>query len=1622
MKTSTQSGVKTFSLILLIILHLSISDLLGQTKQFVLGDSIAKVTATDKYNSDASNRMTSSSPAYTYYYENFDIDNGGWTPVSSVNDSWVWVNSFPTNELNEGGFWRNNSFNYYRNNANIAIESPTMNFSGLTSIRVSLDVKYKVENAYDGMRILYSINGGAYTILGASGQGTHWYESNVVALGSDGWNGDGHIDNPSFNPHSQFTSARLDLDDATFAGQSNVKFKIEFKSDGSAVHDGVAFDNFRIEADPTSALSDASIAPADITSNLRLWLKMNAGVSATDGDDLTLWEDQAYDNSLDKEDATAADYLAPTYRDHSDRNINYNPVADFDHNNREYMNGKGGFYSQDYFAVFRSDDDVDTQTGSMSPGRQFAIGGRFSERSFHEDPTGLGLGSTSGRYSNEVLSHTIDSYPNGADAEPDADSYGRAYTSSTDVHNHVMIVNVKTNAAGTATEIYKNGKRVDNTTGVSGNGSELNFVEFYNLPYLIGSGRSGMAGRTTSQLNGMLSEIVSYDSPNSTTNQQKIHTYLGIKYGVTLQSSGSALTDYRLNDVDYIDADGSLIWDTSANSGHNYDVAGIGRDDKSQLNQKQSMSQNIETDGTGLISGFLTMGLTEIYGTNNENISANSTTLDDQEFLVWGNNNADLNGSPINVTVDMSSGISGSGAPTTEVSFTAIPRIWKVIETGGDVPSVQVSIPTNVVRTATPPDGRYLMFISSTGVFDPTADYRVMTETDGYLYAEYDFDGTEYITFGWAPEREFERSIYFNPSNGDFMDVGDNLDLNPSGFTISTWINRDSADSGVKTIVSKRDASFTEGYELNIWDNNRIQFRWRNGSFNNLVTTTQIPDNEWHHVAVVHNGSTLSLYIDGVLDTQSNKAVPNSTSQSFIIGAAGKTSTTQFFRGNIDEVRVWDTNLTVDQLRFIMNQEIANNSNFVAGSYFLERGITPTKNETSSLPWSDLAGYYPMSVYTYTNTRDESGNGNTAALRNLRTVDWQTAPLPYMTTANGDWDKNPAWLNGEVQATPGTQSIVDSDVTVDWNIVHSSHNLNMDNSYDLPNASNGNRTVLALVVANNTLTVQGDTNTNEGNGLTITHFLELDGTIDLEGESQLIQTEDSDLAVNSSGKVERDQQGTADKFTYNYWSSPVGVSNTTSNNNSYSLADVMRDGTQNINWITNSYDGTDTAPIGIADYWVWKFANQPDDDYSAWQHVRSNGTLQAGEGFTMKGPGTGVISDNQNYVFTGKPNNGDVNLTITTGNDYLVGNPYASAIDAHQFILDNAPIIEGTGATTGTLYFWEHWGGGSHVLQEYQGGYATYNLSGGTPAASYGTNDPDVATGGTPTKRPGRYIPVGQGFFVIAENSGGTINFNNGQRVFQKESSTSVFMRPDEIEDPREQGRSNDWSNGDPRQKIRLGFYSVNQLHRQLLVTVDENATTGKDWGYDAANYDDQMDDMYWMIDGEKYNIQGTNEMESSTVYPLGLHTDIDGENRIAIDQLENISEDVEIYLHDKGLNIYHDLRAGAYEIILPAGEYLDRFEITFETDEALNVEEFDLADFDINYTNDIESIVLTNNQNVEVSQIELINILGQNVFSTTEISTQSRSVFEVKNLSTGTYIIKVKTPEATFAKKVLVR
>src|SRR5690606_11766041 len=110
------------------------------------------------------------------------------------------------------------------------------------------------------------------------------------------------------------------------------------------------------------------------------------------------------------------------------------------------------------------------------------------------------------------------------------------------------------------------------------------------------------------------------------------------------------------------------------------------------------------------------------------------------------------------------------------------------------------------------------------------------------------------------------------------------------------------------------------------------------------------------------------------------------------------------------------------------------------------------------------------------------------------------------------------------------------------------------------------------------------------------------------------------------------------------------------------------------------------------------------------------------------------------------------------------------------------------------------------------------------------------------------------------------------------------------------------------------------------------NATAGVDWAYDGELNEDQIDDMFWIINDNAYVIQASNEAEISTIYPLGIITSSDGINAITIDELEHVPNAVNIYLYDSSLDLYHDLRLSNYEIFLNAGDYFNRFYITFGT------------------------------------------------------------------------------------------
>src|SRR5205814_7498841 len=117
--------------------------------------------------------------------------------------------------------------------------------------------------------------------------------------------------------------------------------------------------------------------------------------------------------------------------------------------------------------------------------------------------------------------------------------------------------------------------------------------------------------------------------------------------------------------------------------------------------------------------------------------------------------------------------------------------------------------------------------------------------------------------------------------------------------------------------------------------------------------------NAWTYLALSYNGSTLTLYRDGIPVATSNAAgALSATTGTLQIGASQEG---EYFKGLIDEVRIYKRALTDTEIQAIYQQESVETSQTVAthlislnsGTYGRAVSITPvTATPGGSMPWT----------------------------------------------------------------------------------------------------------------------------------------------------------------------------------------------------------------------------------------------------------------------------------------------------------------------------------------------------------------------------------------------------------------------------------------------------------------------------------------------------------------------------------------------------------------------------------------------------------------------------------------------------------------------------------------------
>ena len=521
--------------------------------------------------------------------------------------------------------------------------------------------------------------------------------------------------------------------------------------------------------------------------------------------------------------------------------------------------------------------------------------------------------------------------------------------------------------------------------------------------------------------------------------------------------------------------------------------------------------------------------------------------------------------------------------------------------------------------------------------------------------------------------------------------------------------------------------------------------------------------------------------------------------------------------------------------------------------------------------------------------------------------------------------------------------------------------------------------------------------------LTVKNDLTLNGNLRLYDDSQLLQ--EANNAVSGSGKLLRDQTGTGNKYWYNFWCAPVN------NGGTWKVGDLL-DGRDpdNPQAIVFENDQTNEGspnvhssqnPAHLNEAWIWKFENGDVNDYNSWVFIGKDGTINPGVGYTMKGPdiknavrpgsNSGTNTEFKAYTFAGTPNNGTFQLDIGGNKNYLIGNPYPSALDADAFINDNGDI-------TGTLYFWEHVNGDNHVLSDYYGGYAVYNLSGGVKAKDWQTNSTTIGT-----KEPGQYIPVAQGFFVERSEAGtGHIILQNSQRAFMKEDgSNAVFMRNNETD-------------------IRLYFDDPAGGRRYLLLAVRPGTSTGFDWGYDApAREEIYHGDMFFAIDSADYMIQAIDHIQRDLRIPLHVILTEDGTVRFGVERLNNLPTGTELYIEDVLTGQSHRIDPNrAYEVTLPEGNYFDRFFLAFRPSDELKQENIVTENIRIYYG--AGYIRIENPEHLPIHRILLFDMSGKNIMDKKVNSDHTHIRIKV-SLPAGVYPVEIRSDDRYMFAKILV-
>jgi hypothetical protein len=204
------------------------------------------------------------------------------------------------------------------------------------------------------------------------------------------------------------------------------------------------------------------------------------------------------------------------------------------------------------------------------------------------------------------------------------------------------------------------------------------------------------------------------------------------------------------------------------------------------------------------------------------------------------------------------------------------------------------------------------------------------------------------IEYPMPPLRVNSSALSFDGVD-DYVDFGSPSSLNITGdLTLEAWVNATGTDSAILTWAN--DPYTTFPYHWNIYvgtGTSRV----------NLGITydsdSAVPLDKWVHLAVTISGTTLTFYLNGQVDgvrTITNTRVQGDSTFSL------SRKTMQFFKGKMDEVRIWNVTRSQSEIQANMRKVLGGTEGGLVGYWRCDDGTGTTLTATKGVNGTLMAG------------------------------------------------------------------------------------------------------------------------------------------------------------------------------------------------------------------------------------------------------------------------------------------------------------------------------------------------------------------------------------------------------------------------------------------------------------------------------------------------------------------------------------------------------------------------------------------------------------------------------------------------------------------------------------------